>query len=185
MGVDRHVFDFEHLGDGSDAGDGFFGKLTDAVRKGAEELIADVDRAAAHARYNACVLRFGAVEPGEDHILPGTACAAQYAKDFNLHGLRLGTCKDRPGCGHQAAMNLAEGEEAATRGRGSRGRSGGLCRKGRREEGGQQGASEPSGQGSDWSRDCLKAGIHVYKIKPALHCSGRLRSNSVCHTQRF
>ena len=185
LGVDGHIFDFEHLGDGSDTGDGFFGKLTDAVRKGAEELIADVDRAAAHAGDNARVFRLGAVELGKDHILPGTACSAQYTKNFNLHRLGLGSGKDGPGGGHLAAMNLAKGEKAAAGGWGAGGRRAVWPEMDAVKKAANKGAASVLARVRIGVRDCLKAGIHVYKIKPALHCSGRMRPNFVCHALRF
>jgi hypothetical protein len=126
------------------------------------------------------------MELGEDHVLTGTARTPQYAKDFHLHGLGPGAGKNRPGRSHLAAMYLAEGVKAAAGGRGGGGRRGGGLRwEERREQGGKQGGGNRSGQGSEGVRDCLEAGIHVYKIKPVLHCSGRLRFTFVCHALRF
>ena len=118
LGIDRHVLDFEHLRDGRNAGDGVLGELSDAVREGAEELIADVYRAAAHAGDDARVFRLGAAKLGQDHILPGSARAAQNAEDFNLHGLGFGSGENGPGSGHLAPMHLVEGKKPSPEGGG-------------------------------------------------------------------
>ena len=122
--LDGQVAHLKHLLDGRDAGDGLLAELADAVGERAEQLVADVDGAAAHAFDDAGVLGFGAVELGENHVLAGAARAAQNAEDLNLHGFGLGAVKNGPGGAGQAAVNLAEGEESAG-GRGGR-RPGGL-----------------------------------------------------------
>ena len=50
---------------------GSLAELADAVGERAEQLAADVDGAAAHAGDDAGVFGLGAVELGEDHVLPG------------------------------------------------------------------------------------------------------------------
>jgi hypothetical protein len=111
--VDGQVAHFEHLLDGRDAGDGVLAELADAVGERAEQLVADIDRAAAHAGHHAGVLGLGAVQLGQDHVLAGAARAAQHAQDLNLHGLGLVALKDGPGGGGHAAAHLAEREESA------------------------------------------------------------------------
>ena len=187
LGVDGHVFDFKHLGDGCDAGDGVFGELADAVRKGAEELVADVDGAAAHAGDNACVFRLGAAKLGEDHVVAGAACAAQNPKDFNLHGLGFGPGENGPRSGYLAAVHLVEREKALT----GRWRAGGWGLGGKERGGesgkqdGRQSRAQDSGKRSNRSPECLMAEFHVYKSKPVPHCPGRLRVLSDCHALRF
>ena len=111
--IDRKVAHFKHLLDGRDAGDGVLAELADAVGERAEELVANVHGAAAHARYDPGVFGLGAVELGQNHIFAGSASAAKDAEDLHLHGLGDRPLKDGPGGGDKAAMDLAEGEDSA------------------------------------------------------------------------
>ncbi len=115
-GAGGQIAQAKHLLDGGNAGDRLLAELADAVGERSQQLVADVDGAAAHAFDNAGEFGFGALKLGENHVLAGTARAAQDAEDFNGHGLGLGALKNSPGRGHQAAMNLAEGENAVGRG---------------------------------------------------------------------
>jgi hypothetical protein len=114
--LEGEVADFKHLLDGRDTGDGVFGELAEAIRDGAEEAIAYVDRASTHAGDNAGVFGFCAFEDGEDDVMAGAACAAQNAENFDVHGLRGGAREDCPGGGFEAAVNFAEGKESSSGG---------------------------------------------------------------------
>ena len=78
----------QHLLNGSDAGDRFLAEFADAESERAEQLVADINRTAAHSRHHACVLRLGAVEPDKNHVLAGTADAAQNAQNLDFHRFR-------------------------------------------------------------------------------------------------
>ena len=98
-GREGQVADFEHLLDGCDSGDGFLGELAETIGDRAEEALADVDGASAHAGDDAGVLGAGAGEPGKDEVVARPARAAENAEDFNVHGLGGGAGEDGPGGG--------------------------------------------------------------------------------------
>ena len=119
--IDGQVAHLQHLLDGRDAGDGIFAELADAIGERTQQPVANVNRAAAHARDHAGVFGLGAVELDEDHVVAGAARPTQNAQNLNLHRLGLGSGEDRPGGRGHAAAHLAEREEAAAGGRRSRG----------------------------------------------------------------
>ena len=159
--ADGQVADFKHLLDGGDAGDGVLAELADAVGERAEQAVADVDRAAAHAGDDAGVLRLGAVELGQNHVLAGTAGAAEDAEDLDLHGLGLAAGEDGPGGGRHALAHLAEGEEASGGGRRSGGGRGLRAQGGgwKQKHGHDAQRQHPGRQGGP---DFLQASFHVY-----------------------
>ena len=85
----RKIPHLQHLLDRRNAGDGLLAELANAVGERAQQLVADVDRAAAHSLHHARVFGLGAVEPGENHVLAGPARTAQNAQNLHLHRLRL------------------------------------------------------------------------------------------------
>ena len=141
---DGQIAHFQHLRDRRDAGNGVLAELADAVGERTQQPVADVDRAAAHAGHHAGVLRLGAVELRQDHVLAGAARAAQHTQNLNLHRLRFGPFKYRPGGRHHAAAHLAERERI----RRSRRRAIGSRRALRRQPTGQSKAAAMPG------RDC-------------------------------
>src|SRR3989442_972095 len=71
-GARRGARQLHHVGDRRDAGDRLFRERAESIGERADQLAADVDRAAAHARDDARVLHLLAVQPGDDHVLLGS-----------------------------------------------------------------------------------------------------------------
>ncbi len=61
----------QHLLDRSDSGDGILAELSDAIGKRSQQFVADINRAAAHARNHAGVFRLGAVQLARIMSWPG------------------------------------------------------------------------------------------------------------------
>ena len=96
--------DFEHVGDGGDAGDGILGKVP-GVGDGTDKPLVDVHRAAAHAPYYARVRQRAAGEPGEDHVHARPQGSFKHPQDFDLEGVDLSALEGRqPKAAHASAQ---------------------------------------------------------------------------------
>jgi len=174
-----HVTDFQHVGDGSDASDGLFAELSDAVGECAEQAALDVDRATAHAGDDAGEFGFLAVETGEDHVFAGAACPTEDTEDFDIHGFGDGALKDGPGYAAESAMDLGQGEDADRGGRrsgeGGLGRKSRLCARGRGRWclcQGRGSQAEDEGSGENLFAGCFLHGDwHVYQIRRLRPCA--------------
>jgi hypothetical protein len=111
------VAHLQHLRDGRDAGDGVFAELADAVGERAQQAVADVDRAAAHAGHYAGVLRLGAVQLGQNHVVAGAARPLRTPRISTCMGSGLLPVKTVQAVPVSPAMDLAQRKEAAARGR--------------------------------------------------------------------
>ena len=98
--------DRQHFGNGRDAGDRLFTKLSYSVGESAQQLAVDVNRAAAHPGDDSGVLWFGTVETRQDHILVRAEDVFENSKNFHIHGFRLCAFKDRIGHTMEAAVHL-------------------------------------------------------------------------------
>ena len=85
-----------HFRDGSDPGNGLFGKRTQRVRHGADEPPVDVHGAAAHAGDDTGVGQRPAFEARENQIAARADHVLEHAQDIDLELFDAGTLEYRP-----------------------------------------------------------------------------------------
>lgn len=103
----RPFADGQHLLDGRDSGDGFFG-VGKAVGDRADDLAVQEDGTAAHALDDSGLVDGFPPQPGQDQVPPGLD-VGENAQDLDVGILRGVAGEDAPGLPGHARLDIAEG----------------------------------------------------------------------------